>query len=233
MRHQDRKLVTAQARGDVCLANPRLELGGQLAEEFVAGKMPNRVVDILEVVEIEQDQRGARLAFLDLAVDPFQFLVEAAPVVQAGQRVMIRQPHVAGFGFHPLGDIESDREYGHIVRILILQPRVYPDHAAPRALLTEQFGFVLQPFTLPRPELGKVLFELLADLRFQYQRPEWAPAQFTRLEPGDLQGQLVGGQNAAGAGLSQDHDLRGIEQSLHEVALSGEFPRLVGYRPRL
>jgi hypothetical protein len=61
--------------------------GGELAQDFVAGKVTHRVVDDLEAVDVKQHHadRGLSVAGVaDLFVDP---LVEGAVIAKARQRV--------------------------------------------------------------------------------------------------------------------------------------------------
>ena len=85
---QDRELVAAEAGGHVAGADARLDAVGDRGEQPVAGRVPEGVVDVLEVVEVEeQDDRdpvGGRV--LDRAVD---LLGEQAAVGEAGQRVVV------------------------------------------------------------------------------------------------------------------------------------------------
>ncbi len=52
-----REFVTAQPRHRVDVANRMLKPGGGLAYELVAGRMAERVVDMLETIEVEVKQR--------------------------------------------------------------------------------------------------------------------------------------------------------------------------------
>ena len=53
MLEQHAELVAAEPRQRVALAQPRTEQHGDLAQELVARRVPARVVDELELVEIE------------------------------------------------------------------------------------------------------------------------------------------------------------------------------------
>ena len=91
--HQHGELVAAEARHDVALAQPVVQHHGHRRQHAVAGAVAEVVVHPLEVVQVEQEQRAAHpvaAAVRDVAV---QLLLEAAPVEQAGQRVVVG--HVA------------------------------------------------------------------------------------------------------------------------------------------
>ena len=88
---EQRELVAAVARGDVIRADAAAQRGADAPQDGVAGEVPVLLVDLLEVVEVDQHQRGrvdgvARGAD-DLAV---QVLVQRRVVEAAGQRVGLR-----------------------------------------------------------------------------------------------------------------------------------------------
>ena len=58
---QDRELVAAEARGHVGAARARVQPARELDQHLVAGGVAERVVDRLEVVEVEEDHRGGAL----------------------------------------------------------------------------------------------------------------------------------------------------------------------------
>ena len=72
----------------------------RLGEDAVAGEMPDAVVDRLEVVEVEDDEREAAVVAVRAGDLAGEGLVEVAPVVQARQRVEVgelaRFPEAAG-----------------------------------------------------------------------------------------------------------------------------------------
>ena len=49
------------------------------------------VVDLLEVVDVEHDERQAPVAGLGIGVDPYKFLVEFHAVVELRQRIATRE----------------------------------------------------------------------------------------------------------------------------------------------
>ena len=74
LRQHGDELVAADPRDDVLVAEAFGQPLGGGAQENVAGIVAERVVDVLEVVEVEQDQRAAAAIRKALA----QGLVEAA-----------------------------------------------------------------------------------------------------------------------------------------------------------
>ena len=58
VRQDDGELVAAEPREDVGLAQPRPQRGGRPPDQLVARRVAERVVDVLEVVEVEREQRA-------------------------------------------------------------------------------------------------------------------------------------------------------------------------------
>ena len=61
----DRELVTAEARQRVALAQRHLQPRPDLAQHLVAGVVAERVVELLEAVEVDQQQRDLGVGVLD------------------------------------------------------------------------------------------------------------------------------------------------------------------------
>ena len=87
-RQQDGELVAADAGDQLGAGDAGLQAGADLAQQPVAGLVAERVVELLEVVEVDQQQRqlGLRLAGRGRGV--LQAREQPAPVRQAGQRVV-------------------------------------------------------------------------------------------------------------------------------------------------
>jgi hypothetical protein len=56
-RHEERELVTAEARQQVALADGRPQSRSHVAEQAVAVVVAERVVDLLEAIDVEQHER--------------------------------------------------------------------------------------------------------------------------------------------------------------------------------
>ena len=84
-----RELVAADAAGDVGRADDVADAVGRLGQDAVAGEVADAVVDRLEVVEVEDDERQAAAVALGAGDLAGERLVEVAAVVQAGERVEI------------------------------------------------------------------------------------------------------------------------------------------------
>ena len=84
---EDAELVAALANDGVLVAHGLGERVGHLPQELVADRVPERVVDLLEPVEVDDDERQrpavAAVARELVAEQPF----EQAVVAHAGQRV--------------------------------------------------------------------------------------------------------------------------------------------------
>ena len=100
----DGELVAAHARDGVGLAHQRAQPVGHHLQQLVAGGMAQRVVDVLEVVEVEQVDRH-HLAALDARERLLEPLVEQHAVGQVGQRVVQRHVRDLGLGAALLGDV--------------------------------------------------------------------------------------------------------------------------------
>ena len=89
-RQQHGELVATQARAGVTGTQGAADaFGGQL-QQAVAGGVPQRVVDLLEQVEVEVEQRQPVAVALGVAQLLLQAVVEQATVGQAGQRIEVR-----------------------------------------------------------------------------------------------------------------------------------------------
>src|ERR1700677_2213448 len=97
---------SADPRDDVGLANRLAHEGADALDELVAGLVPELVVDLLEAVEVEQQQRRVTLVPGALVEDALELGLEAVAVVQAGQRIVVGE--VAQLSLEPpaLGDVE-------------------------------------------------------------------------------------------------------------------------------
>ena len=91
-RHDEPELVSAEARDGVALANRGLEASRELDEQQVAVVVPERVVDLLEAVEVDQHDAERLVLDRDRALDP---LAEEGAVGEAGQAVVQRLVEVA------------------------------------------------------------------------------------------------------------------------------------------
>ncbi len=110
-RLHDDEFVPAEAGDEVGVAHDRAQAIGHRAEQLVALRMAKRVVHLLELVEVDE-QDGAALALLmRLHEHAHDLLAEIGAVRQLGERVVTREVPDRGFRRAPLGHIldEDDR----------------------------------------------------------------------------------------------------------------------------
>src|SRR5581483_12249068 len=127
----DRELVAADAAGDVGAADDRAQALRDLAEDGVAAQVADLLVDRLEVVEVEEDERETAV----VAVGPLHLLgerlVEVAAVVETRQRIAHRQlvelPELARVLDRPRGLSGELLEHGEIL-LPRLVDRPAPEH---------------------------------------------------------------------------------------------------------
>ena len=86
-----RELVAAETRDGVGLAEHAADARRDALQDAVAGVMPHRVVDLLEAVQIEDQQRARRLGAVGDAQRLGETIVQQQPVRQIGQRIVIGQ----------------------------------------------------------------------------------------------------------------------------------------------
>ena len=87
-RQQRGELVAAEPGEHVALAQPRAQHRRDARDDLVAGGVAERVVDVLEVVEVEQQQRAVGAVAAHEVGVRVDLVGEARAVVQAGQRVV-------------------------------------------------------------------------------------------------------------------------------------------------
>ena len=101
------EFVAAEPRDQVGRLDAILDAGRDRLQQFVADMMPERVVDALEFVDVDIEQRELLAAdgLLELALDLF---AEQHPVRQVGQRVVMREMRDLLVGAPALGDVVDD-----------------------------------------------------------------------------------------------------------------------------
>jgi hypothetical protein len=100
----DREFVAAEPRHRVVLGDAFAEAPCDLLQQHVADRMAKRVVDVLEVIEIETQDRKL-IAASGKPQGLFELLAEQRPVRQVGQRVMARHVGNLFLGGLPFGDV--------------------------------------------------------------------------------------------------------------------------------
>ena len=106
--HEHRELIACQATDHGVLAEHARESLAQDLERAIPGRMTERVVDVLEAVEVEIEQ-GERMLAASRARDGLlQQVLELHSVRHLGQRVVAREITDAPLGSLALGDVARD-----------------------------------------------------------------------------------------------------------------------------
>ena len=101
---QDDELVAAEPRHDVGLAHDLAQPLGDRAQQLVAAGVAQRVVDLLELVEVDEVY-GERTAAPQGGERRVHLVAEEGAVGQVGQHVVARQMVDLGLGGLALGDV--------------------------------------------------------------------------------------------------------------------------------
>ena len=99
------ELVSAHPRQDVRLAHAMPQRPGDALEEIVARLVAEGVVDVLEIVQIDHEHRALGAVARHPLGLPGQLLLEAAPVEETGQEIVIDQVLEAFRQLLPLRDV--------------------------------------------------------------------------------------------------------------------------------
>ena len=106
----DGEFVAAEPRQHLILVEDAGRAARDRLQQRVAGGMAEKVVDLLEAVEVDAEQRqlaAVRGGHRDLAVE---LAVEAAAIGQAGQRIVLGEVAQIGFGLLARADVaDGDR----------------------------------------------------------------------------------------------------------------------------
>ena len=100
----DGELVAPKPGNDVARPHHGAQASGNDVEQFVAGRMTKGVVDILELVEIEIENRKVR-AGAKLVQHAFELLAEQHAIRQVRQRIVVRKVCDLLLGALLLGDV--------------------------------------------------------------------------------------------------------------------------------
>src|SRR5713101_5748995 len=90
--HENHKLIAADPRKSVRLANPASHSLGDLLQHAIPRLVAQRVVDCLETVDIEQEQSDLASAPCRGGEHLRQTLTEVRPVGELGQLILPREP---------------------------------------------------------------------------------------------------------------------------------------------
>ena len=99
------EFVAAEAGDEILRPQHFAQAAGDRAQQLVAAGMAERVVDLLELVEVDEQQRRQLLGTVLGRQQVADLVAEIDPVGQRGQFVVARQMADLGFGVAPLGDV--------------------------------------------------------------------------------------------------------------------------------
>ena len=108
--HQHGEFVTPHARHQVVAGEDGFQQNGNLLQYQIADFVAQRVVDVLEILQIHEDQREGTLAFLVFDDQILDALHEHAPVGQVGQQIDIGESVQFVFQIFPAGDVGHDQQ---------------------------------------------------------------------------------------------------------------------------
>ena len=123
-RLQNDELVAAEARDHVGVANGALQPLGDRLQQHVAAGMPQGVVDLLELVEVDEVD-SAHVVRPPLAQRPLHAVAQDGAVGQHGQRIEAGQMIDLGLGDFSLGDAEKGAALERLANLIgdIVAPR--------------------------------------------------------------------------------------------------------------
>ena len=104
-RLNDGKFIAAQTGEHVGFTQRGLQPLRGLPEQFISGRMAQRVVDVLELVEIHHEHTEGLAVALQAGDGALELLGEIGPVRQAGQYIVVCKKANMAVGLVTLGDI--------------------------------------------------------------------------------------------------------------------------------
>ena len=126
--HQE--LVAALAGDQVRAAHPRAQPLGQLLEQQVPGRVPERVVHELEVVEVQEEHADAEVVARRARDGVLQHLFEQHAVRETGQLVVVREERDLLLGPLALRDVEDHALDEPRVAVAVVDRECVLDHPA-------------------------------------------------------------------------------------------------------
>lgn len=101
----ERKFVAAQAGRQIACADPFLQTARHPLQDAVAGRMTKRIIDVLEVIEIEEHQRTRPGGVINRWSNDGQLGAEMVTVRESGQRIEIGQRRHFDYSAPAVGDV--------------------------------------------------------------------------------------------------------------------------------
>ena len=195
----DQKLIAAHAGHRVLLAHALLQPFRHHLQQLVAKGVTQRVIDVLESVQIEKQHRQLFTLPPCAGQSTLQPIHEERPVGQAGQGIVIGQEVDLRLGCLPVGDVLSGPLKQHdLSRRIAHRPQIH-HHPEPAAILPIELHFRSPHDSLGSGRRGrfhhalrldKQLRRRIGDLRQQFLRRIVAVHLCERLV--DVDGPAVG-----------------------------------------
>ena len=99
------EFVAAEPRHEILRAQHLAQPVGDRAQQLVAAGMTERVVDLLELIEVDEQQCRQLLGIMRNRQKTLDLVAEIDPVGKRGQFVVARQMGDSGFRVAPFGDV--------------------------------------------------------------------------------------------------------------------------------
>ena len=99
------EFVAAEPRHEILRAQHFAQAIGDRTQQLVAAGMTQRIVDLLELIEVDEQQRRQLLGIVRNRQQALDLVAEIDPVGQRRQFVIARQMGDSGFRIAPLGDV--------------------------------------------------------------------------------------------------------------------------------
>ena len=106
----DCKFVTAQSRQHVGFPDRGLQTSSDFNQQLVSGRMPERVIDRLEPIEVDHHDRDRAAVPLQALARFLELRIEFGPVRKSRQRVVAREVDDLRLRPSPLGDVFVRRQ---------------------------------------------------------------------------------------------------------------------------
>ena len=103
----DRKLVAAEPGHEIVAANLRPQPVGHQPQQAVAHRVAERIVDVLEQIEVDAQHRHSLVPGLALVQRLLEAILIKLPVRQICQAIMVGHIGDPRLGLAPLGDVDN------------------------------------------------------------------------------------------------------------------------------
>src|SRR6185369_10753969 len=113
------KLVTTQARGKIRLTQIALQASREFDQDRVSGGVAQRVVDFLEVIDVEIEQRQRASFALSSRQCCLEAFAELPAICKAGKTVVAREQIQFALGSLEPGNIEQQHQHAFDAAVII------------------------------------------------------------------------------------------------------------------